>query len=136
MRIDWECGSASINGRPIELDSQNQIAPPLKGLFSSGTRTLSGKTRFRSVKEGNYLGFATDVSVDVEGKRIEAIALLFRRIEFFEASILESKIVQAVQQDSGRDWVSDHPAKANLQWPLGAAPNSRMTLSRVIYHCF
>ncbi|CAG9203095.1 hypothetical protein BGLA2_1610031 [Burkholderia gladioli] len=50
--------------------------------------------------------------IDVADARVASVAVLFEPIHFFDASITESRIVQAVAAASGRQLASTHPASA------------------------
>jgi hypothetical protein len=122
ISIDWQNGAVSVDQVPITLDGGGTSLSPVRTFAKPGKVLPSGITRYRSAQKASVCGFVADIVVDVKDGALVSIALLFELIEFFDRSILESKILKAIEKKSGLRANSSHPAVALLEpCPWGKA---------------
>lgn len=115
LHIDWANGAVHLEQVRIDVDAGGALAPDVQALCGAAETTRSGALRYRVAKRVALCGYAAACVIDVAGGRIRSVAVLFELIRFFDASITESKIVQAVAAASGLRVVNPHPAKATLE---------------------
>lgn len=121
ISIDWQSGAVSVDQVQVALGGGGLLSPART--FAKPIEVPSlGLTRYRSTQKANVCGFVADLVVDVEGPKLISIALLFELIVFFDRTILESRIVKAIEKKSGLRAISSHPATARLEpCPWGSA---------------
>jgi hypothetical protein len=113
--IDWLTGTVSVDQLPVVLGSDGRSLSPARAFATPVDVMSSGIARYRSAQKANICGFAADLVTDVKDKKLVSIALLFDLIQFFDRSILESKILRAIEKKSGLRTNSSHPATARLE---------------------
>jgi hypothetical protein len=115
LHIDWASGAVQLEQVRIETGADGALAPDAQALCGPAETTLSGGQRYRVTKQAGLCGYAAQCVIDVKDGKLASVAVLFELIRFFDASLTESKIVQAVAAASGLQVVSTHPAKATLE---------------------
>lgn len=122
IKIDWSAGVVYAGPSAIQLDSSGALSPAVASLCRPPETTLQGKARYRFSRKVSLLGRAADCVVDVARGKVDRVTLLFELIEFFDASVMESKIVKAVEADANARFANPHPAVAVLEsLPWGEA---------------
>ena len=81
-------------------------------MCTHGEPTRDGATRYRLSNQVSVHGFAAECALDVSHGRLRSIG--FQRIEFFDRSILESKIIKTMEKKCGLSFLSRHAAAAVL----------------------
>lgn len=72
-------------------------------------------TRYRLARPVSFCGFVAECVADVGGGQLACVALHFDLIQFFDRTVLESKILTAVERKSGLRASSVHPTSARLE---------------------
>jgi len=119
IKLDLEHGSAYVDSTPIKVDEKGALADSIAKLCSPPIHTAKGRTRYRLSRKASVFGKSADCVIDVGEGRVCAVTLLFDLIEFFESSILESKVLRACEKSLNVKFMSDHPSTAYLdccQW--------------------
>jgi hypothetical protein len=115
LQIDWASGAVHLEQVRIDVDAGGALAADVQALCGAPETTRSGALRYRVTKKVALCGYAAACVIDVAGGRLRSVTVLFELIRFFDASITESKIVQAVAAASGLQVASPHPTKATLE---------------------
>lgn len=122
IRIDWHNGSVSLEHLAITLDSNGGLDSAVQAICLRPELLSSGVTRYRLARKVSVCGFVADCVIDILQGKLSCIALLFDVIQFFDQTILESKVVKAIEKKSGLHAVSAHPSSACLDpCPWGKA---------------
>lgn len=112
IKLDLKHGVVTIDSAPITVDEKGTLMEAIARLCSNPIRTDEGRTQYRLLKKANVCGKSADVVIEVGEGRICVITFLFDLIEFFESSILESKILKSCSKSLKLDFVSVHPSTA------------------------
>lgn len=121
IKIDWSAGVVYAGPSAIQVGSSGELFPAIASLCQSSETTLQRKVRYRFSRKVSLLGHLADCVVDVAGK-VDSVTLLFERIEFFDARVMESRIVKAVEANAQARFGNPHPAVALLDsLPWGEA---------------
>ncbi|MDY0964328.1 hypothetical protein [Massilia sp. CFBP9026] len=114
-KLDLKHGLISLNLTPIAVDEKGALTESIARLCSPPTRTDEGQTQYRSLKKISIFGRSADIVIEVDTGVVCAITFLFDLIEFFESSVLESKILKACEKSLNVKFISDHPSSAFLE---------------------
>lgn len=114
-KLNLKHGLISINSTPIAADEKGALTESIARLCSPPTRTDEGQTQYRSLKKISIFGRSADIVIKVDNGVVCAITFLFDFIEFFESSVLESKILKACEKSLNVKFISDHPSTAFLE---------------------
>lgn len=114
-KLDLKNGSVFINSELVRLDEKGALVRPILKLCSPPTKKDEGKIQYRLLDKVSVFGKSADCVIEVKDETIYATVFLFDFIEFFESSILESKIIKLCEKSSGQKFLSDHPSTAFLK---------------------
>jgi len=114
IKLDLIHGSVFINSGIIVMNERGILAESIAKLFSPPAQTDEERTQYRSSRKATLFGQSCDVVIEIEERRLYTVAFLFDLIEFFEASILESKVLKACEKSLNVKFISDHPSSAFL----------------------
>lgn len=99
---------------PIAVDEKGVLAGSIAKLCTRPIQTDEGRTQYRFSRKISVCGNSADGVIEVEGGKIWAVTFLFDLIEFFESSVLESKILKACEKALNLVFTSSHPSTAFL----------------------
>lgn len=114
-KLNLKHGLILINSTPIAVDEKGGLTEFIAKLCSPPTRTDEGRTQYRSLKKISIFGRSADIVIEIGNGVVCAITFLFDFIEFFESSILESKILKACEKSLNVKFTSNHPSTAFLE---------------------
>jgi len=114
IKLDLEHGSASVDSAPIKVDKNGALADSIANLCSAPMSTDENRVRYRLLKKASVCGKSANCVIEVGEGRVYAVTFLFDLIEFFESSILESKVLKACEKSLKLKCMSDHPSTAFL----------------------
>ena len=107
-----DCG-IFIDSRPI-IFGKKFFPNAIENLCSNKIHQDKFRTRYKFLKKFNICGNSADGVIDVEEDCSIVFTFLFDLIEFFDCSILESKIVKKCESFLGVKFISNHPSSASL----------------------
>lgn len=113
-KIDLKHGTAFVDSQPMEADENGVLLGSIAKLCSPPALTSHGRTRYRLLRKISIFGKSADSVIEVEEGRELSIMFLFDLIEFFESSILESRVIKACEKSWNLKFISDHPSAAFL----------------------
>ena len=116
IRLDLKYGLASVDSTPIAVDEKGILGESILRLCSPPIETDGGRTQYRLLKKMSAFGKSADVVIEINGKRVCAITILFDFIEFLESNVLESKILKACEKSLNVNFTSNHPSTAFLDF--------------------
>ena len=114
INLDLINGSASMDSESIKTDSADVLVGSIARVCSPPLHMANGKTSYRFLNKVNLSGHSADAVIEVEEGGLLRLTLLFDLIVFFESSVLESKIVKALEKSSKVKFTSNHPSTASL----------------------
>ncbi|MDN4038731.1 hypothetical protein [Massilia sp. YIM B02443] len=114
IKLNLEHGVVSVNSEPITTDEKGTLAASIAKLCSPPIQTDYGRTQYHLLRKANVFGKSSTVVIEVGEKGLHLVAFLFDLIEFFESSILESKVLKACEKSLNVNFISDHPSTAFL----------------------
>lgn len=114
IKLDLEHGLTSVDSEPIKVDEKGFLAGSIAKLCSPPTHTVEGRTRYRLSRKASVFGKTADCVIEVGEGRLCAVTFLFDLIEFFESSVLESKVLKACEKSLNVKFTSNHPSTAFL----------------------
>jgi len=114
INLDLKHGSASIDSAPIAVDEKGALAGSITKLCSAPVQTDEGRTQYRLTRKASVCGKSADCVIEIAEGRVFAVTFLFDFIEFFESSILESKVLKACEKPLNLNLISNHPSTAFL----------------------
>jgi hypothetical protein len=114
VKLDLKRGSASIDSAPIAVDEKGVLAGSIAKLCSPPIQTDEGRTQYRLLRKASVCGKSADGVIEVGEGRVCAVTFLFDLIEFFESSVLESKVLKACDKSLNLNLISNHPSTAFL----------------------
>jgi hypothetical protein len=114
IKLNLDQGSIYVDSAPIEINEKGVLIGPIAKLCSPPINTNQGRTRYRLLKKISVCGQSADCIIEAGDVRAFSIFFLFYLIEFFESSILESKIIRAFEKSSNLKFMSNHPSSAFL----------------------
>lgn len=114
IKFDLKSGLASVDSAPIVVDEKGVLADSIEKLCSPPTQADEGRTQYRLLRKASVCGKSADGVIEVGEGRVCAVTLLFDLIEFFESSVLESKVLKACEKSLNLNFISNHPSTAFL----------------------
>jgi len=114
IKFDLKHGSVSIDSVSIVADERGVLAESIAKLCSPPTRTDEGQTQYRLLRKSSVCGKTADSVIKFEEGRVYAVTFLFDLTEFFESSVLESKVLKACEKALNINFISNHPSTAFL----------------------
>jgi len=105
-----------IDSEPVEVDENGLLVASVAKLCSPPAHLDSGRTRYHFLRKISICGKSADGLIEVEKGDAFSIIFLFDLIEFFEVSILESKIIKVCEKSWNVKFMSSHPSKAFLDF--------------------
>lgn len=114
IKLDLKHGSAFIDAIPIAVDEKGALTNPIAKLCSPPIQTDEGRTQCSLLKKAAAFGESADCVIEAGEGRVWAVTFLFDLIEFFESSILESKVLKACENSLNLVFISKHPSTAYL----------------------
>jgi hypothetical protein len=113
-KLDLKHGTTLIDSEPIKVDENGALVTSIEKLCAPRRALNSEKIRYHFLKKISICGKSADGVIEIEKKEISSITFLFDFIEFFESSILESKIIKACEKSWNLKFSSIHPSTAFL----------------------
>jgi hypothetical protein len=114
VKLDLKHGLVLIDSAPIAVDEKGVLAGSIAKLCSPPLQTDEGRTQYRLLRKASVCGKSADGVIEVGEGRVCAVTFLFDLIEFFESSILESKVLKACEKSLNLNFMSNHPSTAFL----------------------
>jgi len=114
IKLDLKRGSAFIDAIPIAVDEKGALNNPIAKLCSPPIQTDEGRTQCGLLRKASVFGKSADCIIEVGEGRVWGVTFLFDLIEFFESSILESKVLKACEKSLNLVFISKHPSTAYL----------------------
>ncbi|WP_146172017.1 hypothetical protein [Pseudoduganella armeniaca] len=114
VKLDLHKGIVSIDSNPLTVDNEGTLSSAIAKLCSQQSLTDEGPTYYRLASKASIFGKSADVVIEVCGGIVYSVAFLFDFIEFFESSILDSRILKACEKSLNMKFVSPHPSTAIL----------------------
>jgi hypothetical protein len=114
IKFGLKRGSVSVDSAPIVVNEKGILAGPIAKLCSPPIRTDKGRTQYRLLRKASVCGKSADGVIEVEEGRVCAVTFLFDFTEFFETSVLESKVLKACEKSLNLNFISNHPSTAFL----------------------
>lgn len=112
IKLDLKHGSISVDTAPIAVDEKGVLAGSIEKICSPPIQTDDGRTLYRLLRKTSVCGKSTGGAIEVGEGRVCAVTFLFDLIEFFDVSVLESKILKACEKSLNISFISDHPSTA------------------------
>lgn len=106
--------STSIDSAPIVVDEKGVLVACIAKLCSPPIKTDEGRTQYRLLRKASVCGKSADGVIEVGEGRVCAVTFLFDLIEFFDSSVLESKVLKACEKSLNLNLISNHPSAAFL----------------------
>jgi hypothetical protein len=107
-----DCG-IFIDSRPI-IFGKKFFPDAIENLCSAKIHQDKFRIRYKFLQKFNICGNSADGVIDVEEDCSIVFTFLFDLIEFFDCSILQSKIVKKCESFAGVKFISNHPSSASL----------------------
>jgi len=101
VRLDLKDCAIFIDSRPI-IFGKNFFPNTFENLCLTQIHQDKFRTRYKSLQKFNICGNSADGVIDIEEDSSIFFTFLFDLIEFFDCSILESKIVKKMRKFFGR----------------------------------
>lgn len=114
VKLDLKHGLVFVDSAPIAVDEQGVLAGPIAKLCSPPIQTDEGRTQYRLSRKTSVCGKSADGVIEVGEGRVSAVTFLFDLIEFFESSVLESKVLKACEKSLNLNFISNHSSTAFL----------------------
>lgn len=114
VKMDLKIGLAWIDSAPIAVDENGLLARSIAKICSPPIQTDEGRTQYRLLGKSGVCGKLADCVIEVEEGRVCSLTFLFDLIEFFESSVLESKVLKACEKKLNINFTSNHPSTASL----------------------
>jgi hypothetical protein len=114
MKLNLKHGSISGDTVPTAVDEKGVLAGSIEKICSPPIQTDDGRTLYRLLRKTSVCGKSADAVIEVGEGRVYSVTFLFDLIEFFESSVLESKILKACEKSLNVRFISDHPSTAFL----------------------
>jgi hypothetical protein len=113
VRLDLKDCGIFIDSQPI-IFGKKFFPNTIENLCSTQTHQDKFRIRYKFFKKIDVFGNSADGVIDVEENSSVLFTFLFDLIEFFDCSILESKIVRKFQSFWDVKFISNHPSSASL----------------------
>ena len=107
-----DCG-IFIDSRPIIFGGKF-FPNTIENLCSTKIHQDKFRVRYKFLQKFNICGNSADGVIDIEEDCSIVFTFLFDLIEFFNYSIIESKIVKKCESFLGVKFISNHPSSASL----------------------
>lgn len=112
VKLDLKHVLVLIDSARITVDEKGALIGSIAKLCSSPIQLDEGRTQYRLSRKVSVCGKSADGVIEVGEGRVYAVTFLFDFIEFFESSILESKVLKACEKSLNLKFVSNHPNEA------------------------
>jgi len=112
VTIDPKNCLISIDSVPIAFNKDGVLAKSAGKFFAPPIISEEGQMQYRLQKKANISGNSADVIVETADGRLHSVTFLFDFIEFFQFSILESKVLKKLEKSLGVKFISEHPSTA------------------------
>ena len=120
VKFDLKNGLVFFDSSPIEVDEKGVLAAPIAKLCSLPFHTDEERTRYHLLKKAIVFGKSSNGVIEVGEGRVWVVTFLFDLIEFYESSVLESKVIKACEKSLNLNFMSNHPSTAFLDsWEWG-----------------
>lgn len=116
VKLDLNHGLVFLDSAPIAVDEKGALAGSIAKLCLPPIQTDEGRTQYRLERKASVCGKSADCVIEVEEGRVCTVTFLFDLIEFFESSILESKVLKACEKYLKEHFISNHPSTAFLDF--------------------
>ena len=116
VKLDLKNGLVLIDSAPIAVDEKGVLVESIAKLCSPPIQTDEGRTQYRLLRKASFFGKSADGVIEVGEGKVCAVTLLFDLIEFFESSVLESKVLKACEKALNLNFISNHPSTAFLDF--------------------
>jgi hypothetical protein len=114
IKLDLKHGSVSVDSGLIKVDEKGLLVSSIAKVCLPPVQTDEGRTQYRLLRKVSVCGQAADGVIEIGDGQVYAVTFLFNLIEFFESSILESKILKACENSLNWKFMSNHPSTAFL----------------------
>lgn len=114
VKLDLKHGLVYIDSSPIKVDEKGVLAESIAKLCPPPIRASEGQARYRLLGKVSVCGKSADCVIEVGEGRVCTVTFLFDLIEFFESSILESRVLKACEKSLNVNFISSHPSTAFL----------------------
>jgi hypothetical protein len=114
ITLDLKMGLAFVDSALIEIDGTGALVDSIAQLCSPPNYINCGSTRYHLLGKSSVYGKMADSVIEVIERKIVLATFLFDFIEFFESSILESKIIKTIEKSLNLKFISNHPSAAFL----------------------
>ena len=114
IKLDLNNGSAYVNSIPISIHENGTLIDSIAKLCSPPIHTAQGRCRYRMLRKVSVCGQLADSVIETGDRIAFAVSFLFDLSEFFESSVLESKIIKAFEKSFNLKFISSHPSTAFL----------------------
>jgi hypothetical protein len=114
IKLDLKNGFVLVDSLPLAVDEKGILVGSIKKLCLPPTQTDKGRQQYQLLKKVSVYGKSACGVIEIGEGRVCAITFLFDLIEFFESSILESKVLKACQNALNLNFISNHPSTAFL----------------------
>lgn len=113
-KLDLKHGTIFFDSESIEVDENGVLLASIAKLCSPPAQINHRKTRYRLLRKVSVFGKSADAVMDIEQAEGISVTFPFYFIEFFESSILESKIIKTCEKFWNFKFISNHPSTAFL----------------------
>ena len=114
IKLGFNHGAIYVDSAPIEVHGTKILSGSIAKLCSPPIQTTEGKTRYRFLKKISIFGQSADGVIEVDDGAGFSVTFLFDFMEFFESSILESKVIKVFEKSLNVKFMSNHPSTAFL----------------------
>lgn len=132
VKLDLKRGLVLVDSAPVAVDEKGVLVGYIAKLCSPPIQTDDGCTQYRLLRKINVCGKSANGVVEVGEGRVCAVTFLFDSIEFFDSSVLESKVLKACEKSLNIKFMSNHPSTAFLDCCEGGQVLFFMMLSKAI----
>jgi len=114
IKLNLEHGSVYVDSSPIEVDENGVLRDAIKNLCSPPINISQEHTRYKLLRKVRIFEQLADGIIEIKNRKKLSVTFLFDLVEFFESSILESKIIKACEKSLNLKFASNHPSTAFL----------------------
>ena len=112
IKLDLKHGLTLVDSAAISVDEKGVLAVSIAKLCSPPIQTDEGRKRYTLLRKASVCGKSADGVIEVGEGRVRTVTFLFDLIEFFESSILESRVLKAFEKSLKLKFISNHPSTA------------------------
>jgi hypothetical protein len=116
VKLDLKKSLVLMDSAPIAVDEKGVLVESIARLCSPPIQTDEGRTQYRLLRKASICGKSADGVIEVGEGRVCSVTFLFDLIEFFESSVLESKVLKACEEALNLNFISNHPSTAFLDF--------------------